>query len=80
MKNIAIDNHNNGKKISDYEIIANLLNEYKDKELSNEYIKTCLDWVDIVKLFKCIYFSELELDYYEKLYDKYRKKYNDPNI
>ena len=67
-------------KTSDYKIIASLLHEYKDKELSEEYIRTVLDWIDIANLFKCIYFSELELDHYKELYDKYRKKYNDPNI
>jgi len=67
-------------KTSDYKIIASLLHEYKDKELSEKYIKTCLDWIDIVSLFKCFYFSELELDHYKELYDKYREKYNDPNI
>lgn len=67
-------------KTSDYKIIASLLHEYKDKELSNDYIKTCLDWIDIVNLFKCLYFSELELENYRNLYDKYRNKYNDPNI
>lgn len=67
-------------KNNDYKIIASLLHEYKDKELSNDYIKTCLDWIDIVNLFKCLYFSELELENYRNLYDKYRNKYNDPNI
>lgn len=67
-------------KTSDYKIIASLLHEYKDKELSEKYIRTVLDWIDTVNLFKCIYFSELELDHYKELYDKYRKKYNDPNI
>lgn len=67
-------------KTSDYKIIASLLHEYKDKELSEEYIKTVLDWVDIISLFKCFYFSELELDHYKEIYDKYRKKYNDPYI
>lgn len=67
-------------KNNDYKIIASLLHEYKDKELSNEYIKTCLDWIDIVSLFECLYFTELKKDHYKELYDKYRKKYNDPNI
>jgi len=67
-------------KNNDYKIIASLLHEYKDKELSEKYIRTVLDWIDTVNLFKCIYFSELELDHYKELYDKYRKKYNDPNI
>jgi hypothetical protein len=30
-------------KNNDYGIIASLLHEYKDKELSEKYIKTCLD-------------------------------------
>ena len=67
-------------KTSDYKIIASLLHEYKDKELSEKYIKTVLDWVDIVSLFECLYFIELKKDHYKELYDKYRKKYNDPNI
>ena len=67
-------------KNNDYKIIASLLHEYKDKELSEKYIRTVLDWIDTVNLFKCIYFSELELDHYKELYDKYRKKYNVPNI
>lgn len=67
-------------KNNDYKIIASLLHEYKDKELSNEYIKTCLDWIDIISLFEILYFTELKKDHYKELYDKYRKKYNDPNI
>ena len=57
-------------KNNDYKIIASLLHEYKDKELSNEYIKTCLDWIDIISLFKCLYFIELEKDHYKELYYK----------
>jgi hypothetical protein len=30
-------------KTSDYKIIASLLHEYKDKELSEKYIRTVLD-------------------------------------
>jgi len=57
-------------KNNDYKIIASLLHEYKDKELSNEYIKTCLDWIDIISLFEILYFTELKKDHYKELYYK----------
>jgi len=80
MKNKVIDIHNNEKKFNDYKIISDLLKEYHDHDIEYNEIKDKLKDIDIYNLFKILYFTDLDLIYYRKLFDKYENKYHDPYI